>query len=104
MRTGSGRRLAACDLVLPGPRGTRTTTAERLPAQPCYLMHPQPRHRRRRGRHLLPPRLGEPAYALTTSDQPDPFHSDPSGEFIRIPPSETIGTATTMHLILGPGD
>jgi len=45
-----------------------------------------------------------PVYAPADGDHADPFHSDPGGEFIRVEPPETGGTAVTMHLILAPGD
>ena len=34
----------------------------------------------------------------------DPYHSDPGGEWVRIESSPTMGTASTMHMILAPGD
>jgi hypothetical protein len=34
----------------------------------------------------------------------DPFHNEPSGEWIRIEAAPTIGTAAVNHIILGPGD
>ena len=45
-----------------------------------------------------------PVYALADGDHADPFHSDPGGEFTRVEPPETGGTAVTTHLILAPGD
>jgi hypothetical protein len=45
-----------------------------------------------------------PAYALVIRAHPDPYHSDPGGEWIRIQGAEYGGTAATMYLITGPGD
>ena len=45
-----------------------------------------------------------PTYALVIRDHPDPYHSDPGGEWIRIQGVEYGSTAATMHLITGRGD
>jgi hypothetical protein len=43
-------------------------------------------------------------YGVAVSDHTDPFHNEPSGEWIRIEAAPTIGTAAVNHIILGPGD
>jgi hypothetical protein len=43
-----------------------------------------------------------PAYALADLDHADPYHSEPSGEWIRVESPESGGTAVTTYLIPGP--
>lgn len=43
-------------------------------------------------------------YGVTAYDHSDPYHNDPSGEWIRIEASPTVGTASVNFNILGTGD
>ena len=44
------------------------------------------------------------AYGVADSDRADPYHADPGGEFTRVEPPQSGGTATIFHVILAPGD
>ncbi len=53
--------------------------------------------------HPTPPSA---AYGVATNTyaDPNPYHNEPGGEWVRIPPPNQGGTASTFHAILTPSD